>query len=937
MRKTALSLEEKHYDPSLVEESIYALWEGRNCFKANNQSEKPAYSMVIPPPNVTGRLHMGHALNNTIQDTLARFKRMDGFDVLWVPGTDHAGIATQSVVKKQLDSEGIDHRDLGREKMVERIWLWKEKFGDQILNQLRRLGCSCDWSRVAFTMDEKLSRAVKVAFKKMYDAGLIYRGKYIVNWCPVDRTALSDDEIDIQDGGEAGHLWHFRYPLEDNSGFVTIATTRPETLLGDVAIAVNPKDSRYSKLVGKKVRLPLVGRLMPIIVDDFVDVNFGSGCVKITPAHDLNDFQVGLRHGLEPINVMNEDGSMGDQAPQRYHGIDRFACRDLIVKEMEKSGLIVKIEDRMVPVGRSYRSKAIIEYRLSDQWFVKMQPLAKIALEVSQQGKIKFFPERWDPFYRDWLVKTRDWCISRQIWWGHRIPAWHNKKTGEVLVDLDTPAAVKASPADWYQDEDVLDTWFSSALWPYSTMGWPDNTKDLERYYPTSVLSTAKDIIFFWVARMVMTGLFNVGKIPFSHVVIHPVVCDEEGETMSKSKGNGIDPLHVISGATKEELAEPIFEARPSNMEELLARLNKRFPDGFKGVGADALRFTLLTLSSDAQQVQLSLARFDEIGRRFIDKLWNASRFALQNFTEVSSATVGQAELQIEDRWILGSLDRCVAEVRSAVEQYRFHSATEILYRFFWDDLCDWYLELIKSRLKEGTPAERRSVQQTLGEVLSAVLRLLHPIVPYITEEIWAHLYERLTVGELIDPADAALKAADLCINAPYPRDRGRFDAKLDSSFRVLQEILRAVRNMRANAGLSPKTALELQIRPANPEIRKIIESGESIIKRGAVFKSIIISDQMPEKRTLTVLDSCEVFLNLAEHLDVGAETKRHQAELKKVEAVIESVAKKLSNQDFISRAAAHVVEGERKKLEEAKEKRLKIEASLKELASIKV
>ncbi|HQH28411.1 MAG TPA: valine--tRNA ligase, partial [Oligoflexia bacterium] len=481
-----LSLDQKHYIPAQIESEIYALWEESGVTSTKRTAGRPTYTIVIPPPNITGRLHMGHALNNTVQDALIRFKRMDGFDALWIPGTDHAGISTQSVVKKHLDAEGINYLELGREKTIERIWEWRNKYGDQILTQLRRMGCSCDWSRTRFTMDEMLSRAVRTAFKRLYDEGLIYRGKYIVNWCPVDRTALSDDEVITTDGGEPGHLWHIKYPLSDGSGYVTVATTRPETMLGDTAIAVNPKDPRYQKIVGQTVTLPLVGREIPVIADDYVEKDFGSGCLKVTPAHDLNDFQISRRHNLPQLNVMNEDGTMGEHAPKKYHGMDRFACREVVVEELSALGLLAGIEDRMTPIGRAQRSRSIIEYRLSDQWFVRMQPLAQQAIEASENGEIHLFPTRWEKIYRDWLMNTRDWCISRQIWWGHRIPAWYHKATGEILVAEETPAQAKLRPEEWEQDKDVLDTWFSSALWPYSTMGWPDKTEDLARYYPTS-------------------------------------------------------------------------------------------------------------------------------------------------------------------------------------------------------------------------------------------------------------------------------------------------------------------------------------------------------------------------------------------------------------------------------------------------------------------
>lgn len=929
-RNTYLSLEVKHYDPKNLEREIYALWEENEVFSKQSGSNKPPYTIVIPPPNVTGRLHMGHALNNSVQDALIRFKRMDGFDALWVPGTDHAGISTQSVVKKHLDAEGINYKDLGREKMIERIWKWKEKYGDQILLQLRSLGCSCDWSMSRFTMDEGLSRAVRTAFKRFYDDGLIYRGKYIVNWCPVDHTALSDDEVETAEGGEPGHLWHFRYPLADGSGHVTIATTRPETMLGDTAVAVNPKDERYTDMVGKTILLPLVGREIPIIADDHVDKEFGSGCLKVTPAHDPNDFQIGQRHKLPTINVMNEDASIGDQAPEQYHGLDRFECRTRIVEEMKAAGLLEQIDDRMTPVGRAQRSKAIIEYRLSDQWFVKMKPLAEQALVKSEKGDLTLHPERWEKIYRHWLVNTRDWCISRQIWWGHRIPAWYHKETGEILVDVETPAAVQSNPDVWRQDDDVLDTWFSSALWPFSTLGWPDTSSDLERYYPTSVLSTAKDIIYFWVARMVMTGVHLMGKVPFQQVYFHPVICDARGETMSKSKGNGIDPLHVIEGAKVEDLEGPIYEARPENMEELLGQLHKNHPDGFPAVGADALRFTLLSLNSQAQQVQLSLQKFEDTGKRFIDKLWNASRFVFANLENIPADDGTKAELQLEDRWILSQLDDTTKAVREALEEFNFNQAASVMYRFFWDDFCDWYVELTKGRLKSESAAEIRLVQGTLVTTLSTILRLLHPLVPFVTEELWGHLRNIVAQSDLVD---SELTTHDLCARASYPVDHGRADKDLASRFALLQEVVRTVRYMRSNVGIGRNVSLEVHFLPKNAQAKAALNEGSEIIQRGAQLKSIHFCDTAPQGMATAVIDGVEIFANLAEHMDIEAELARNQSALTKVEKEIKKAQSKLGNEKFLQKAPKEVQEKLKDALAESETQREKLLQVLKELS----
>lgn len=934
-RGIPFDLSEKHYVPEQVEERIYQYWEESAVTASRRDPLRSPYCIVIPPPNVTGRLHMGHALNNAVQDALIRFKRMDGLDALWIPGTDHAGISTQSVVKKHLDAQGIDYLELGREKMIERIWEWKEKYGDQILMQLRRLGCSCDWSKTRFTMDDGLSRAVRAAFKRFYDDGLIYRGKYIVNWCPVDRTASSDDEVIVTEGGEPGHLWYFKYPLADGTDSLTIATTRPETMLGDTAVAVNPKDERYSDLIGKTVILPLANREIPIIADDYVDREFGTGCLKVTPAHDINDFQIGLRHDLPQVNIMNEDGSIGDGAPKQYHGLDRFDCRERVVEQLRDQGLLERIEERMTPIGRGQRSRAIIEYRLSDQWFVRMRPLAEKALEASEQGKITLHPDRWEKVYRDWLENTRDWCISRQIWWGHRIPAWYNKETGEIAVDVDIPDQAKSDPELWYQDNDVLDTWFSSALWPYSTMGWPEKNPDLEHYYPTAVLSTAKDIIYFWVARMVMTGVHLMGQVPFRQVYFHPVICDAQGETMSKSRGNGIDPLHVIEGASVSELEGPIHEARPENMDDLLRQLHQSYPDGFEGVGADALRFTLLSLNSHAQQVQLSLQKFEEIGKRLIDKLWNAARFALGNLDNVPPSSAGEVDAELEDEWILGKLDQTVAAVRNALEQFSFSDAVSALYHFFWDDFCDWYVELTKARLK-GSQPERRRVQKTLGEVLSGVMRLLHPITPFITEELWGHLHPILINGELLASHQEDLKDAKVCAFAPYPKDQGRFDVVRDEKFTLLQDIVREIRNTCSHAGIPPSSSVSVLIRPGNEETRRIIEEGKSVIVRGGRLKSCEFCEEKPDKMAVAVLENAELFVNLAELIDVDKEITRNQKALAQVDKSIEMFRSKLSNKNFLERAPQQVQEAQRLNLAEAEEKRAKILETLEELQALR-
>jgi valyl-tRNA synthetase len=927
-RKTFLSLENKHYQPESVESGVYGVWEACHVFSAGRDSSKKPYSIVIPPPNVTGRLHMGHALNNTIQDVLIRYKRMDGFDACWIPGTDHAGISTQSIVKKQLQAEGVDYRALGRDAMIERIWQWREKYGDKIMEQLRRLGCSCTWDRTAFTMDEGLSTAVREAFVSMYEKGLVYRAKYIVNWCPVDQTALSNDETYTSEGGEPGHLWHFKYPRADGKGHVVIATTRPETLLGDAAVAVHPDDERYQDLIGNYVILPIVERRIPVIADEYVDPAFGTGCLKVTPAHDPNDFEIGQRHGLPQINIMNPNATLNEEVPEGYRGLDRYVARDKVVAEMEARGLLEKVEDRMTPLVRAERSKVVIEYRLSDQWFVRMKPLAEAVLE--RMDGLTFYPSRWEGVFRSWLENTRDWCISRQIWWGHRIPAWYHRETGDVLVSRGVPDEVQANPSLWLQDEDVLDTWFSSALWPYSTFGWPGETEDLQRFYPTNVLVTAKDIIYLWVARMAMTGVLHLDALPFAHVCINSVICDEDGDTMSKSRGNGIDPLHVIEGTSLEELEAVVHEAQPQNKEMLLTRLRKNFPEGFEGVGADALRFTLMTLNSEAQQVGISLKRFTEVGRPFTDKLWNACRFVLGSLQDVAPGEAGEA--RFEDVWILGQLDRCIAEMRQAFDTYRFNVAFEKSYHFFWDDFCDWYLELSKSRLKSGAVEEAKRVQMTLAEVLGSMLRALHPVVPFITEELWQHFIQSTEDKGLID---SSLSSSVCCALAPYPIDRGRFNVDISTSFERVRAFVRAIRSARVEAQIAPKAALEVRFLITSEAVGQLLEDNRILISRAANLKLMESVSEKPDGHTAIVLEGVTVYLNMAEHRDVAGELARGRKSLEQIVGRISGLQQKLDNKEFVEKAPAHVVAKERAALDDLLEQQSKVEAVLAELAAL--
>ncbi len=937
------------FDSAAVEAEGWERWAEAAAFETEVDSGgrtrpegdpgREPFTIVIPPPNITGRLHMGHALNNTIQDVLIRYRRMEGRDALWVPGTDHAGISTQTVVRKHLDAQGVDYRALGREAFIERVWEWREEFGGIILEQLRKLGCSCDFRRTRFTMDEGLSRAVRTVFKALYDRGLIYRGKRVVNWCPVDRTALSDDEVETAPGGEPGHLWSINYPLADNSQrHLTVATTRPETLFGDVAVAVHPEDPRYREFIGRQVHLPLTGHVIPVIADSGVERDFGTGCLKITPAHDPHDFEIGERHHLEPRNVMHEDATLNNEVPEAFRGLDRYEARREAVAALEAAGLLEAVTPHQVPLGRAQRSGAPIEYRLSDQWFVRMRPLADRALRRSgfekgemgwekvREGELRFYPARWEQVYARWLIEIRDWTISRQIWWGHRIPAWHHRKSGSVAVGVDTPPEVLADPEAWRQDEDVLDTWFSSWLWPMSTLGWPDKTPDLARYFPTSVLSTDKGILFFWVARMNFAGIEMTGQLPYRDVYIHPTVLDERGAVMSKSKGNGVDPLAVIDGATLAELKRPVHEARPTNMKELLHRVERSFPEGFEGVGADALRFTLVRLCSEGQEMRLSLSKFHEIGRRFLTKLWNASRFALLALDEVADeGPLG--EPQAEDRWIVSRASACVSEVRTALDCFDFAAVGAVLYRFVWNDFCDWYVELAKVRLRSGPRAARRTAA-TLGGVLSDTLHLLHPVTPFVTE----HLFSRLRIAmDRKNLWSGQRPEADLLARSTFPATGGTRDQRLEERFEALQRLVSAIRKLRADAGLPPDLRLAVSVR----ESRGLAGFGALLSEcRGPVASlarlssiSVALPDaSWPSPTTSTsgvdaagrvsIVDPAfEAQTALGQAVDLDAVRRRVEGQLQRLTKERESTRKRLANPGFLKGADPAVVDKVRERL----------------------
>ena len=833
---------------------------------------------------------MGHALNNTLQDILIRWKRMSGFEALWQPGTDHAGIATQNVVEREiLDKEKKRRHELGREELVQRIWKWRDQYGDQILHQLKALGASCDWERTRFTFDEGLSEAVRECFVQLYEDGLIYKGKYIVNWCPRCRTALADDEVEHEE--KQGNLWHFRYPLVDGSGFIVVATTRPETILGDTAVAVNPKDPRYKHFIGKEVQLPETDRSIPIIADDHVDAAFGSGAVKVTPAHDPNDFQIGARHHLLRINVMNEDATMNDASGKNYVGLTREDCRKKIIKALEAAQLLEKIEGHTHSVGHCYRCNTIIEPWLSDQWFVKMKPLAQLAMEASRKKRVTFHPERWEDFYLQWLENVRDWCISRQIWWGHRIPVWYcrGRDKGECQIGCRKPIVSRTTPThcpccestDLEQDPDVLDTWFSSALWPFSTLGWPEKTASLKTYYPTSTLVTDRGIIFFWVARMVMMGLKMMGKVPFPDVYIHGTILDEQGRKMSKSLGNGIDPLEIIDK-----------------------------------YGADAMRFSLVLLSTEGQDLKLSTSKF-EMGRNFCNKLWNAARFAFTHLENIKKEKNEKAKLSAADQWILHRLAKVTNDTIVSLEAFHFHEAAQGLYQFVWNDFCDWYLEAIKPTLYSDNAEHKNATQGVLHHVLTTTLRLLHPFMPFITEEIWS-----------------SLAATTLMIDK-YPEKERQFPYEKEATnFELAKEFVTAIRTVRAEHNVPPKQKITALITGTQKDELKIAEQFEKMIRDLAGVEKIEIGKNLkrPDQASTTVIRSTEIMIPHAGLIDTEAERARLTKETEKTKEEISVCEQKLSNKNFVENAPKQIVDTQRERLRLAQEKYEKLSDALKKI-----
>lgn len=863
----------KQYDPSEVEDRTYKFWCDNKYFHAEVNPKKKPYTIVIPPPNITGQLHMGHALDNTLQDILIRWRRMQGYEALWLPGTDHASIATEAKIVEAMRAEGITKEDIGRDGFLERAWDWKDKYGSRIIEQLKKMGSSCDWDRERFTLDEGCSEAVKEVFVNLYNKGLIYQGKRMVNWCPHCKTTISDAEVEYED--QAGHFWHLRYPFVDGSGYLELATTRPETLLGDTAVAVNPNDDRYKDLVGKMLDLPIVHRQIPVIADEYVDVEFGTGVVKITPAHDPNDYEVGLRHNLEIIDVMTDDGHIAD-GWGKYSGMDRYECRAEIVKDLEAEGALIEIEDYSHNVGTCYRCHTSIEPRLSKQWFVKMEPLAKPAIDVVKNGEVKFVPERFDKIYYHWMENIKDWCISRQLWWGHRIPAYYCQDCGEVMVSKDAVhKCTKCGSENVVQDPDTLDTWFSSALWPFSTLGYPEKTKELEYFYPTSTLVTGYDIIFFWVARMIFSGVEHMGKVPFNTVFIHGIVRDAQGRKMSKSLGNGIDPLLVIDE-----------------------------------YGADALRFTLATGNSPGNDMRFSDDRV-KASRNFANKLWNAARFVLMYLGEDYKYNGLPSDLAIEDKWIISKVNTLAKDVTENLEKFELGIAVQKLYDFIWDVFCDWYIEISKIRLQSGEGAD--TAKAVLVYVLTDILKLLHPFMPFITEEIYQaipHTDESIMISKWVEYDEALNFTAD------------------ETEMERIMAAIKGIRNRRGEMNIPPSKKATVYV---ETQYESTFNTGAEFIKRLASANSVVVASSFEDLgNTVTVItDDAKIYIPLGELVDFEAERKRLEKEMAAAQDKLDFINKKLSNPGFVNKAPEKVVAQNREDAAKLEEKIANIKNSI--------
>ena len=856
---------EKTYNPADIEDRLYAKWVNKKYFHAEVNANKKPYTIVIPPPNITGQLHMGHALDNTLQDIIIRSKRMQGYETLWMPGTDHASIATEAKIVEAMKEEGLTKDDIGREKFLERAWAWKDKFGGRIVSQLKKMGSSCDWDRERFTMDEGCNKAVKEVFVNLYNKGLIYRGERIINWCPHCLTSISDAEVEYED--QKGHFWHLRYAFADGSGYINLATTRPETLLGDTAVAVNPNDERYKDLVGKKLILPLVHREIPLIADDYVDMEFGTGVVKITPAHDPNDFEVGLRHDLPIINVMTDDAKIVDEY-EKYAGMDRYEARKAIVEDLEKEGALVKIEDHDHNVGTCYRCGTTVEPRVSKQWFVKMKPLAGPAIDAVKEGKTKFVPEHFNKTYFHWLENIRDWCISRQLWWGHRIPAWYCDECGETIVSRETPTVCpKCGCTHLTQDEDTLDTWFSSALWPFSTLGWPDKTPEYEYFYPTSVLVTGYDIIFFWVIRMVFSALEQTGKSPFKHVLIHGLVRDDQGRKMSKSLGNGIDPLEVIDK-----------------------------------YGADALRLTLITGNAPGNDMRFYWERVEN-SRNFANKIWNATRFIMMNMEKADFTNVKLSDLTIADRWILSKVNTLAKEMTDNMEKFELGIAVSKVYDFIWEEFCDWYIEMVKPRLYNDEDETKAAALWTLKTVLIQALKLLHPYMPFITEEIFCNIQDE--------------EESIMISKWPEYTDEWNFEAD-EAAVDTIKAAVRAIRNLRTGMNVPPSRKAKVYVVSAKEDVRHIFESSKSFFATLGYASEVHVQEDktgIDENAVSTLIHDAAVYIPLEELVDIDKEIERLEKEAAKLAGEIKRASGMLANPKFVDKAPAAKVEEEKAKL----------------------
>lgn len=922
-----VNLMEKTYDPHKIEAGRYDHWEQSGYFQPHGAGEP--YCIMLPPPNVTGSLHMGHAFQDTLMDALIRYRRMQGKQTLWQCGTDHAGIATQMVVERRLAADGVSRVDIGREKFVDAVWQWKGESGGTITQQLRRMGASMDWSRERFTLDEDLSRAVTEVFVRLFDEGLIYRGKRLVNWDPVLHTAISDLEVVAEE--ENGKLWHIRYPLADGTGHVVVATTRPETMLGDSAVAVHPKDERYRRIIGKSIRLPLCDRLIPIIADAYVDPEFGSGCVKITPAHDFNDYEVGKRHNLAVINIFDPSATINDNAPEAYRGLDRYVARERIIAELESQELLARIDEHKLMVPRGDRSHAVVEPYLTDQWFVRAEPLAKPAIAAVENGDIRFVPENWSKTYFEWMRNIEDWCISRQLWWGHRIPAWYDE-AGNIYVGHDeAEARARGGIGDdvvLERDEDVLDTWFSSALWPFSTLGWPDETPELATYYPTSVLVTGFDIIFFWVARMIMMGLKFMGDVPFREVYIHGLVRDADGNKMSKSKGNILDPLDLIDGIELEPLVAKRTSGlmRPQDAEKIEAATRRQFPDGIASFGTDALRFTFASMATQGRDIRFDLGRVGGY-RNFCNKIWNAARFVMMmcDGHDVSTAEPGSAP-GFAEKWIRSRLHASLGQIREGFETYRFDLSAQSIYEFIWDEYCDWYIELAKVTLNDpsASPQAQATTRRTLVEVLEIALRALHPLMPYITDEIWLKL------------APVLGQDGETIMLQPYP-DAAQLeaDAEAERAFAWLREFILGVRRIRADNNIEPNRRLAINVQGGSAQECRWLESYDAFVRQLARVESIDRVLEVSADAATALAGETTVLVPLSDLIDVEVEKQRLAKDLEKMRADFDRISGKLGNASFVEKAPAAVVEKERARRAELEDRIARTQSQLEKLRAM--